>query len=231
MCVLWWTNDLSKVCSCFYKVAELRLWIGTLSFHFNSPPPILSTRLWNICGTLCSWLSIWIIVLKVLWVLAAMLKNMSCTCVYWSTCSCVFVPPTSVNGKFQSHLSALFFHSSLSSPRSSPHLFDTRLCVKWVKNWKCYVPQIVWRVFPLSLWQSVYNSSALVLYLFLKPPLIHTSGCCYVSAKSLLSYKRLPLTDGSILNITIGTCLAVTEGNCAKIWKQKFEKCSSVERY
>lgn len=108
-------------------------------------------------------------------------------CICWCVAACV--SHSFVNGKFPmfSPLCSLFFFSiPLSSPRSSPQLFDTRLCVKQWRNWKYYMPQIVWRAFPRSLRQNVYNSFSLRLYLFLKPPLIQASFWCYVSAKVLV---------------------------------------------
>lgn len=89
------------------------------------------------------------------------------------------IPPWSSLLSPQCSLS--FFHSSLSFPCSSPHLFDTRLCVKQGKNWKYYMPQIVRRVFPLSPWQCVYNAFALRVYLFLKPPLSSKPAFCVMS--------------------------------------------------
>lgn len=131
-----------------------------------------------------------------------------------------------------------FLHSSLSSPCSSSQLFDTRLCVEQRKNWKYYMPQIVWRTFPLSPWQSVFNSSALGLYLFFKPPLIQSWRLVLCLSQVLVKLQMSgSLTDESILNITFCSCLVgkerisvFTERSGASSWKhfKKFEKCSSL---
>lgn len=107
-----------------------------------------------------------------------------CNCLCMAAC----MSRSFVNGKFPmfSPLCSLFFSIPLSSPRPSLQLFDTCLCVKQWRNWKYYMPQIVWRAFPRSLRQNVYNSFSLRLYLFLKPPLIQASFWCYVSAKVLV---------------------------------------------
>lgn len=109
----------------------------------------------------------------------------------WCVAACI--SHSRVNGKFPDGLTSVLphlFSIPLSPPppppRSSLQLFDTRLCVKQRRNWKYYMPQIVWRAFPRSSWRNVYNSFSFRLYLFLEPPLIQGSFWCYVSAKVLV---------------------------------------------